>query len=280
MTAFLENEHNPLFYQTSSQTPVVAYAKGVYIYDEAGKKYLDGCSGAVICNIGHGDQDILDAMNRQAKEVSFTYRTQFENAPAIRLAQKLVQHTATGLERVFYVSGGSEAVESAIKLCRSYFHAKKEGSKHIFVSRSPSYHGSTLGALSVTSYCPLEKPYRPLLRPYPKIPAPFCYRCHYGKTYPQCGLACAHALESEIVKQGPENVAGFITEPIGGASWGAVVPPKGDFLIISNICGKNEGVVIFDGGMKGFARKGKIFCFENRGGVSGIMGVSKGVGGG
>lgn len=276
----VKQDDNPLFYQTSSKTPVVSSAEGIYIYDDTGKKYIDGSSGAVICNIGHGDQDILDAINRQAKAVSFTYRTQFENEPAIRLAQKLVQHSAPNLERVFYVSGGSEAVESAIKLCRSYFYSKGDGSKHIFISRAPSYHGATLGALSLTSYYPLEIPYRPLLTTYPKIPAPYCYRCLYDKTYPYCELACAHALENEIIEQGPENVAGFITEPIGGASSGAVVPPEEYFSIIKKICDKYGVLLIFDEVMTGFGRTGKLFAYEHWGVVPDIIALSKGMGAG
>ncbi len=270
-------ESNPLFYQTNAHIPIVSHAKGIYIWDESGKKYLDGSSGAIICNIGHANQSVIAAIKQQAESTFFTYRTQFENAPAVRLAQRLVEHTSPRLERVFYVSGGSEAVESAIKLCRSYYRARKQEGKHIFISRSPSYHGSTLGALALTSYAPLEIPYRPLLKASPKIPAPYCYRCHYGKTYPSCDLACAHALEQEIIEQGADNVAGFIAEPIGGASTGALVPPDDYFSVIRDICDRHDVLLIFDEVMTGFGRTGKLFAYEHWQVVPDIMALSKGM---
>ena len=270
-------EENPLFYQSNKYIPFVSHAKGIYIWDESGKKYIDGSSGAIICNIGHANQSVIDAVKKQAESTFFTYRTQFENAPAVKLAQKLVDHMAPGLDRVFYVSGGSEAVESATKLCRSYYCARKQEGKHIFISRFPSYHGSTLGALALTSYAPLEIPYRPLLKSSPKIPAPYCYRCHYGKTYPSCGLACAHALEQEILEQGADNVAGFIAEPIGGASTGALVPPADYFSVIRDICDRHDILLIFDEVMTGFGRTGKLFAYEHWQVVPDIMALSKGM---
>lgn len=268
---------NPLFYQTSSATPMVSRAEGIYIWDEAGKEYIDGCSGAIICNIGHGDSKVLATINEQAKSAFFTYRTQFENRPAVDLARKLVEHSAPGLDRVFYVSGGSEAVESAVKLCRSYFCSKGEGSRHIIISRTPSYHGSTLGALALTAYAPLEIPYRPLLKSSPKIPAPYCFRCHYQLSYPQCNLACAKALETTIREQGPENVAAFIAEPIGGASTGALVPPKEYFSIIREICDRYGILLILDEVMTGFGRTGKLFAYEHWNLQPDIVALSKGM---
>jgi len=271
------NSQNPLFYQTSTVTPIVARAEGIYIWDESGKQYIDGCSGAVISNIGHSDPKVLSAVNKQAASTFFTYRTQFENRPAVNLANKLVEHSAPHLTRVFYVSGGSEAVESAIKLCRSYFCSKGEGSRHIFISRTPSYHGSTLGALALTSYAPLEIPYRPLIKSCPKIPAPYCYRCHYQQTYPDCGLACAHALETTIREQGPENVAAFVAEPIGGASTGALVPPEEYFAVIRGICDRYGILLILDEVMTGFGRTGKLFAYEHWNVAADIVALSKGM---
>ncbi len=268
---------SPLFYQTTSITPMVSRAKGIYIWDESGKEYIDGCSGAIICNIGHGDDNVLATINEQAASAFFTYRTQFENRPAVNLAKKLVQHSASRLDRVFYVSGGSEAVESAVKLCRSYFCSKGEGSRHIIISRTPSYHGSTFGALALTAYAPLEIPYRPMLKASPKIPAPYCYRCNFQMTYPQCGLACARALETTIQEQGPENVAAFIAEPIGGASTGALVPPEEYFSIIREICDRYGILLILDEVMTGFGRTGKLFAYEHWNLQPDIVALSKGM---
>lgn len=268
---------NPLFYQTSSAAPMVSRAEGIYIWDESGKEYIDGCSGAIICNIGHGDSRVLAAINEQAGSAFFTYRTQFENRPAVELARKLVSLSAAGLDRVFYVSGGSEAVESAVKLSRSYFCSKGEGSRHLVISRTPSYHGSTLGALALTAYAPLEIPYRPLLKSSPKIPAPYCYRCHYQLSYPQCGLACARALETTIREQGPENVAAFIAEPVGGASTGALVPPDEYFAVIREICNRYGILLILDEVMTGFGRTGKLFAYEHWNLHPDIVALSKGM---
>jgi adenosylmethionine-8-amino-7-oxononanoate aminotransferase len=270
-------DSNPLFYQTSSVTPIVSRTEGIYIWDESGNQYIDGSSGAVISNIGHNDPKIIAAINDQAKSTFFTYRTQFENRPAVDLATKLVDHSAPHLERVFYISGGSEAVESAIKLCRSYFYSRGEGNRHIFISRAPSYHGSTFGALALTSYAPLEIPYRPLLNSCPKIPAPTCYRCHYQKTYPDCELACAHALETAIKEQGPENVAAFVVEPIGGASTGALVPPEDYFGVIQEICQRYGILLILDEVMTGFGRTGKLFAYEHWDVAADIVALSKGM---
>jgi adenosylmethionine-8-amino-7-oxononanoate aminotransferase len=268
---------NPLFYQTSSVTPIVSRAEGIYIWDESGKQYIDGSSGAVISNIGHNDPKVLAAINNQAQSTFFTYRTQFENRPAVDLAMKLVEHSASHLERVFYVSGGSEAVESAIKLCRSYFCSKGQANRHIFISRTPSYHGSTIGALTLTSYAPLEIHYRPMIKSIPKIPAPYCYRCHFKLSYPSCNLACAYALEKTIMEQGAENVAAFVAEPIGGASTGALVPPDDYFDVIRKICDRYGILLILDEVMTGFGRTGKLFAYEHWNLKADIVAISKGM---
>lgn len=268
---------NPLFYQTSSVIPFVARAEGIFIWDRGGKEYIDGSSGAIICNIGHGDQAVLEAVNRQARSTFFTYRTQFENQPAVELAQDLVAHSAPHLDRVFYVSGGSEAVESAMKFCRTYHLSRGDEGRYIFISRSPSYHGSTLGALGLTSYAPLEIHYRPMINCSPKIPAPYCYRCHYGLSYPSCSLTCADALETMIREIGPRNVAAFVAEPIGGASTGAVVPPDDYFATIRKICDKYGVLLILDEVMTGFGRTGKLFAYQHWNLDADIVALSKGM---
>ncbi len=266
-----------LFYQTRKKLPVIQKTEGITMWDRTGKSYIDGSSGAVISNIGHGNPRVLEAIKAQAEETFFAYRTHFENAPAIRLAQKLVEHTASHLDRVFYVSGGSEAVESAMKLCRQYFWNSGEGSRYKFISRSPSYHGCTLGALSITSYAPLEIPFRPIVQASPKIPAPYCYRCPYHRTYPACGLECAWALEKTILQEGADNIAAFVAEPIGGATTGALVPPEDYFGVIQKICGKYGIMLILDEVMTGFGRTGKLFAYEHWGVQADILALSKGM---
>ncbi|MDZ7759848.1 MAG: aminotransferase class III-fold pyridoxal phosphate-dependent enzyme [Desulfovermiculus sp.] len=276
------NQPNPdvLFYQSRTRLPVIQRSEGIYIWDEDGKEYIDGCSGAMICNIGHSHPRILEAINHQAESTFFAYRTQFENRPSLDLAQTLVQEMPDGLNRVFFVSGGSEAVESALKICRQHFWHTSQKGRHIFISRTPSYHGASMGALSMTSYAPLEIPFRPMFQAYPKIPAPYCYRCPYHKNHPECGLECAWALEKTILEQGPESVAAFVIEPIGGASTGALVPPDGYFEVIQNICRKYGIMLILDEVMTGFGRTGAMFAMEHWGVQPDIVALSKGMGSG
>ncbi|SKA74306.1 Adenosylmethionine-8-amino-7-oxononanoate aminotransferase [Paucidesulfovibrio gracilis DSM 16080] len=266
-----------LFYQTKKEQPIIAGAEGIYMWDTRGKQYLDGCSGAVVNNIGHGNRRVIAAVERQSRQTFFAYRTQFENRPSQELARQLVEHSAPHLNRVFFVSGGSEAVESAMKVCRQYFFNLGEGSRYKFVSRVPAYHGSTLGALSLTSYAPLEVAFKPLVRDNPKIPAPTCYRCVYHKQYPDCELECAWALEKTVLEQGPDNIAAFVVEPVGGASTGALVPPDEYFGIIQHICRKYGIFLVLDEVMTGFGRTGKLFAYEHWGVQADVVALSKGI---
>lgn len=272
-----KTEPNYNFYIAKGRLPVVDRAEGIRIWDTGGKEYIDACSGAVISNIGYGQVDINAVIQKQAQKTFFAYRLHFENKPALDYSKALVAHSAQHLDRVFFVSGGSEAVESAIKLCRQYFYDKNQGSRHIFISRVPSYHGCTLGTLALTAYAPLEAPYRPLMKSYPKIPAPYCYRCAYNLSYPDCDLECARELEKTILAQGPENVAGFIAEPIGGASTGALVPPEGYFDIIQATCSKYGIMLILDEVMTGFGRTGSLFGYEHWNIEADIVALSKGM---
>lgn len=271
---------NYLFYQNRKTLPIIDRAEGIYLWDSSGNRYLDGCSGAMVTNLGYGNKRIEEAISKQAQKTFFAYRTQFESQPAIDLATKLVEASADHLNRVYYVSGGSEAMEAAIKLCRQYFHDKGEGSRHLFISRTPSYHGSTMGVLGITSYAPLENPFRPMTKTQPKIPAPYCYRCRYGLSQPDCNLACARELERVILELGPENVAAFVAEPIGGASTGALVPPEEYFSIIQKTCRKYGILLILDEVLTGFARTGKLFAYQHWQVEADIVALSKGMGSG
>lgn len=268
-----------LYYQTSMSNPFVVKGEGVYLWDHTGKQYLDGSSGAVICNIGHGDPRMLEAIQEQAEQTFFSYRTQFENEAAHRLAKKLIDISAPHLNRVFYVSSGSEAVESAFKLCQQYYYSRGD-SRNLIISRFPSYHGATIGALSLTAYAVLENPYRQLLRAHPRIPAPYCYRCVYNETYPDCNLRCAWALEQNILDYGKRNIAAFIAEPVTGASGGAIVPPPDYFDVIQHICNKYNILFILDEVMTGYGRTGKFFAYEHWNVNADIIALSKGMGSG
>lgn len=269
-----------LFYQSRTRRPVLDKARGVYMWDTTGKRYLDGSSGAMVCNIGHSNQHVLEAMRRQMEKSSFGYRLHFETEPAEQLAEKTAALSPPGLDRVFFVSGGSEAVESAIKLARQYALAIGEAQRWKVVSRHPSYHGCTLGALALTSYAPLTAPFDPMMRPMPKIPAPRAYLDGLDPDDPATGRHYANMLEERILAEGPETVLAFIVEPVGGASTGALVPPAGYMERIREICDAYGLLLIHDEVMSGGGRTGRFFASEYWGAAPDIIAISKGFGAG
>lgn len=265
-----------LFYQTRRRRPMLDRARGVYMWDIDGKRYLDGSSGAMVCNIGHSNQRVLEAMREQMEKSSFGYRLHFETEPAERLAAKTASLAPPGLERVFFVSGGSEAVESAIKLARQYTLAVGEAQRYKVISRMPSYHGCTLGALALTGYAPMTAPFDPMMKAMPKIPAPRAYLDGLDPDDPATGLYYANMLERKILDEGPETVLAFIVEPVGGASTGALVPPAGYAKRIREICDQYNILLIHDEVMTGGGRTGRFFAGEHWDVEPDILVVSKG----
>lgn len=265
-----------LFYQSRQRRPVLDQAKGVYMWDVDGKRYLDGSSGAMVCNIGHSNPRVLEAMRRQMDKSTFGYRLHFETEPAEMLAAKTAELAPNGLDKVFFVSGGSEAVESAIKLARQNAIATGEAQRYKVVSREPSYHGCTLGALALTGYAPLTAPFDPMMRPMPKIPAPRAYLDGFNANDPATGHHYADMLEAKILEEGPETVLAFIVEPVGGASTGALVPPVGYMQRIREICSRYGVLLIHDEVMSGGGRTGRFFAAEHWDVAPDILVISKG----
>ncbi|MBT8086228.1 MAG: aminotransferase class III-fold pyridoxal phosphate-dependent enzyme, partial [Woeseia sp.] len=187
-----------LFYQTSARRPRIARAEGIYAWDTDGKRYIDGCSGAMISNIGHSNPRVLAAMKRQMDKATFAYRLHFENEPAETLATRLASLAPAGLDRVFFTSGGSEAVESCLKLARQYALACRQPERTHIISLYPSYHGSTLGAVAVTGMQPFVEPFRDMIRVMSTIPAGACYLDHDDLSHEQRGLRYAELLKQEI----------------------------------------------------------------------------------
>ncbi|SCW77934.1 Adenosylmethionine-8-amino-7-oxononanoate aminotransferase [Ancylobacter rudongensis] len=276
----LERPASNLFYQTRLRRPTLARGKGVYLWDSEGKRYLDGSSGAMVSNIGHSNPAVLDAMRRQMELSTFGYRLHFENEPAERLATRIAGRMPEGLDRVFFVSGGSEAVESALKLARQYAVARGQAERWKVISRFPSYHGSTLGALAVTGMSLMSAPFAPMLREMPKIPAPTCYLDRDGLSLQERGLRYAHMLREEILRQGPETVLAFIMEPVGGASTGALVAPDGYYAAIRAICDEFGLLLICDEVMSGAGRTGRYLASEHWNLRPDIVALSKGFGAG
>ncbi|MCI5078060.1 aspartate aminotransferase family protein [Oricola sp.] len=265
-----------LFYQTRKRKPVLDQARGIYMWDVDGKRYLDGSSGAMVCNIGHSNEHVLAAMRMQMEKSTFGYRLHFETEASERLASKTASLTQDGLNRIFFVSGGSEAVESGIKLARQYALAVGQGSRWKVISRYPSYHGSTLGALALTGYDPLTEPFEPMMRPMPKIPAPRAYLDGLDPDDEATGRHYADMLERKIIEEGPDTVLAFFVEPVGGASTGALVPPKGYMERVQEICREYGVLLILDEVMTGAGRTGKFLAGEHWDLAPDIVVMSKG----
>jgi len=269
-----------LFFQSRVRRPRMAKAEGVYVWDQEGNRYLDGSSGAMVSNIGHSDPRVLEAMRRQMEQGTFGYRLHFETEAAERLADMTCALAPEGFEKVFFVSGGSEAVEGAIKLARQWAWATDQRSRWKVISRAPSYHGSTLGALALSGYRPLTAPFEAMMRPMPKVPAPRAWLDGLPMDDPATGAHYAAMLEAKILEEGPETVLAFIQEPVGGASTGALVPPAGYMEAVREICTRHGVLLIHDEVMSGGGRTGKFWGGDNWNAAPDLIAVSKGYGAG
>ncbi|KEJ92639.1 aminotransferase class III-fold pyridoxal phosphate-dependent enzyme [Synergistes jonesii] len=255
------------------------YGDGLYIYDKAGKKYLDGCSGALISNLGHRNKDIIAAVEKQFAKLEFAHPSRWRTDIAEEAAAAVAETAPGDLDNVWFVSGGSEAVETALKLARQYYVERDgEGSgKHVTIGRWNSYHGSTIGTMAVAGSMARRRMFLPLFKESPKIPSTYCYRCHFCKRYPQCGLLCAHALEEMIQIIGPQYISSFIAEPIVGSTAGAVVPPDEYWPMLREICDRYDILLIADEVMTGCGRTGKNFCVDHWNVVPDIIATAKGM---
>src|SRR6056297_2254375 len=269
-----------LFYQTRLARPQLDRAEGIYMWDTTGKRYIDGSSGAMVSNIGHSNPRVLAAMQKQMEKATFGYRLHFQTEASEALADRAAALAPEGLNRVFFVSGGSEATESGMKLARQYALTRGEAQRYKIISRTPSYHGSTLGALSVTGYAPMTTPFDPMMHAMPKIPAPRAYLDGLDPDNPATGAHYAQMLEDKILEEGPQTVLAFIVEPIGGASTGALVPPAGYMQLIRQICDQYGVLLIHDEVMTGGGRTGTFFGAEHWDVVPDIICLSKGFGAG
>jgi adenosylmethionine-8-amino-7-oxononanoate aminotransferase len=260
--------------------PEIDYGKGVYLFDKKGKKYLDASSGAVTANIGHGVEEIITAMHEQSKKVSFVYRSQFTSEAAELLAYKIAQSMPGDLNWSFFVNSGSEATETALKIAIQYWQEKGITSKTKILSRWVSYHGITLGALSMSGHPGRRARFVPLLEEFPCISPPYCYRCPYERTAPECGYLCAQELERAIKRIGADQIAAFIAEPVIGAAGGAISPPEDYYKNIKKICEENNILFIADEVMTGFGRTGTMLACEQWGITPDIVALGKGMGAG
>jgi adenosylmethionine-8-amino-7-oxononanoate aminotransferase len=261
--------------------PKIERAEGIRLWDSEGREYIDGDSGAIsVISVGHGVQEVVDAMAEQARRVAYVHNVQFHHAVGEELASEIAEMTPGDLNRCLLVSGGSEAVETAIKLARHYQVLRGNESKHVVLSRGLSYHGATLVALSLSGIPMRQAAYQPLLRHDEKVVESNCYRCPLGLTFPSCDLACATDLERAIAAVGAENVAAFIAEPIVGAASPAITPPPGYFERVRKICDEHDILFIADEVVTGFGRTGRNFGIDHWGVVPDVITTAKGLSGG
>lgn len=243
--------------------PEIDRGEGVYLYDTRGRQYIDVTSGAVVSNIGHSNPRVVAAMVEQAGRVTFAYPRFFESRHNEALANRICDLAGDGFDRAFFVSGGSEANESALKMARQYAVAVGQASRYKVIARDPSYHGATLGALGVTGDSFTEALYAPMVRIAPKIPAPLTYRLPQGLSEQAHVANCAQALEQQILAEGADTVLAFIMEPVGGLSSGAVVSPASYYQEVRRICDRHGVLLIHDEIMSGAGRTGKFLSSQH-----------------
>jgi adenosylmethionine-8-amino-7-oxononanoate aminotransferase len=260
--------------------PVASRGEGCWIIADDGRRFLDASGQAAVVSIGHGVAEIGRAMAEQSSQIAFAHTSQFHTAPAEKLAERLLAMAPPNFHnggRVYFTSGGSEATETAIKLARQFHLESGQKDRYRILSRRQSYHGSTLGAMSVSGNVARRAPYEPLLAEWGHIAPCFCYHCPFEKTFPQCELACANDLDSVLLGNDSRSVSAFIFEPVVGATLGAAPPPDGYAARIAEICRKYGILLIADEVMTGMGRTGKPFAVQHWGIEPDMILVGKGI---
>ena len=264
-----------------ARLPVATGGDGCYLIDSTGKRYLDGSGGAAVSCLGHSDAGIRAALHAQIDKLAFAHTSFFTSEPAETLADGLIDYAPDGIERVYLVSGGSEAVEAALKLARQYFLEIGQPQRHRVIARRHSYHGNTLGALAAGGNAARRLPFAPLLVETSHIAPCYAYRGRAaGETPEAYGLRVADELETEILRLGPESVMAFICEPVVGASLGAVPAVPGYLARIRQICDRHGVLLIFDEVMCGMGRTGHMFACQHDDVSPDMITIAKGLGAG
>lgn len=271
---------NVLYRKLRYHFPCIVRGEGVYLFDNEDRRYLDASGGAMVVNVGHGNADIARAIGEQAAKLAYVSGMQFTHEPLEELAHELCAVAPAGLNKAFFISGGTEATEAAMKLARQYWVAKGQATKFKVISRMPSYHGNTFGSMGVSGRQHYRTVFEPLYIDHPKIPPPICYRCPWSKTFPQCDYECAQELELAIQKADPNTVAAFIAEPVLGSTGGAMVPPEQYYPRVMEICRKYDILFIADEILCGMGRTGEWFAISSYGVTPDVLLVGKGLTGG
>ena len=259
--------------------PLAIRGEGCWLYDEDGRTYLDAVGGAFVASLGHGLGEIADAIGAQARQVAYVNGTQFTNAPAEALAAGLAAQAPGDLDHVYFLSSGSEAVEAALKLARQYWVESGCPGKHKVLSLTPGYHGNTMLALAASGRPRYQTYFKQWLVAVPRVPAPYAYRCAC-RGEGSCPACTGEALEDAILAEGPESVAAFIGEPVGGSSTGAAVPTLSYWARVREICDRHDVLWIADEVLCGAGRTGTWSALEPYGAVPDLLTMGKGITGG
>jgi adenosylmethionine-8-amino-7-oxononanoate aminotransferase len=263
------------------QYPVAVRGEGAYIFDRDGKRYLDASGGAAVSCLGHSDPAVTGAIRRQLEKLPFAHTSFFTNEPMEALADELVRRAPPALDKVYFVSGGSEAIEAALKLARQYFVEKGEPQRAHLIARRQSYHGNTLGALAVGGNAWRRKQFEPLLIDVSHVSPCYSYRNkNESESEEAYGQRLAKELEDEIEALGSDKVIAFVAETVVGATLGAVPAVAGYFRRVREICDRHGILLILDEVMCGMGRCGTLWAFEQEGIVPDLVTIAKGLGAG
>jgi adenosylmethionine-8-amino-7-oxononanoate aminotransferase len=254
--------------------PKISHGRGIYLYDESGKRYVDGSGGPLVVNVGHGRSEIVEAMAKQAQAAAYVHALMFTSDVIEEYAAELATIIALPEPRFYFLSSGSEVIEGAIKLARQIQMARGQLGRHLIITRWQSYHGMTFGALAASGRPGLRSPYLPMLHDMPHVEPPYLYR------HPATGKELAGRLEEMILASGPDNVAAFLAEPISGASLGAAEPPADYWPRVRNICDRYGVLLIADEVLVGMGRTGKWWALDHWNVTPDILVTSKGAAGG
>ena len=273
-------EGHVLYRKMQWDYPLIERGEGVFLYDKNGKKYIDATGGPILCNIGHGVSEIVEAISEQARKIEYVHGEQFTTQSMEECAKELTEILPGDIDKIYMLCGGSEAIEAAFKLACQHHGYRGNPGKFRGIGRWQSFHGSTLTTLSL-GFRPRDRSFcEPLMYNFPHIAPCYCYRCPFDKTYPDCKVQCALDLERIIKLEKAETIAAFVAETVSGTSIGAAVPPKEYYPIIREICDKYDILFIADEVMCGIGRTGRWFAIEHWNVVPDIICTGKGTSGG
>jgi len=267
-----------VFYRNvRSSLETIVRGQGVYLYDQAGRQYLDAVGGTSVVSIGHGVTEIYEAVGRQAAEITYAFNGSFTTRWQEELAQAILSMAPAGMRKVYFMCSGSEANETAVKMARQYHLHCGKATKHKIIARWQGYHGITLGMLSLSGRPSWRQPFDPYLFESPHIVPPYCFRCPLGKTYPDCGVACADELERCILQEGADTIAAFIAEPVIGTSATGIVPVPEYYKKVREICDRHDILFIADEVLCGYGRTGYPFAIQAWGVLPDIITMGKAI---